>query len=754
MALPLDPCLPFQPGEVPGSTTVINGGVVVTPEDDGDDVIITRYPTRPKYPYTQVPPGGGGGGGGGGDGDGGGGGGDGPSPRWKCELTTTQGFGGAITFRRCVSGLDATYPFATKAECEQECGSVGGVNEEPTSTTPDDSQYESYPRTDLGDLIFDEGYFPTANTPTYDPTIPNFSEIKIFGSEIDSSIYNLTAQEDLSISGTNENITELRDDFLKNAIREEIRSILYNLYLPDGRRVGDAVINKGFKVRTLNGTLSKVDQRYALNLAIRAALAQITNSVTVTNQVLTATYGKTVKQILQSRVNNLLKLNQNISTPTIVIPDINRALDRIESQKISLFPNNYTTGEKDLLKLWYVLPEDIYTKTLIVDASGTRTRLKIPNSEKIPVFTSGYESTGVSVLEYNYDTCVLTESGHEIVPSDNQLSRAYTLNNNVEQACLFDAQSKYNVTLTVSSPAASNLELNYDLAAERPLQYVFFIDKDTIQDVESDGSLFARKTKANYIIETDPAIIQQKIEFRPYPWLVLPVDHNDPILGHFDSNSTYTIQFTNFNLHQFGDDATGPILVRRIPKCVILQPTDKYNLLFYSGYSRLTDWNTRTLSFTLSPDPEYYNKNLKDHYFASVELAYPNPDITGEYTETGMRVVFSDSTATLANLFTSGSEPTRTAHGFRAAVNIASALNNIYYVNEGLLWTDVYKRLTLTQYYNFKMGIPNYMVDRLRLGQKTGVKIFHNKAGILGVDSRLMGLRSGKTDDLPIYLDV
>jgi len=681
MANPIDPCLPFQPGETSEGSYFINGGTVVTPEDDGDDITLPRYSIRSRNSNVQT----------------------------------------------------------------------------ISTTTLEDSQYENYLKTDLGDLIIDERYFPTIiASSTYNPKSANFSDIEILGPEIDASIFNLTERTDLSLSGSNTNLTSLRDEFIKKSIREEIKNILYNLYLPDGRRAGEAVINKSFKVRTINGTLSKVNQRYALRLAIRASLAQINASSNLTNKVVTATYGKTVKEILASRVNNLLNLTQTVSTSTntVISSDINRAMDRVESEKISLYPENYTTGEKELLKLWYVLPEDIYAKTLVIDSLGNNIKLKILNSEKIPVVTSGYESTGVSVLEYDYDACVITESGHEIVPSDNQLDRAYTLNNNVEQACLFDAQNKYRVVLTVSSPAASNLELNYDLSAERPLQYVFLLDKDSIEDIPSDGSLFVRKTKANYTIQTDYNIIQQNIQFRPYPWLVLPVDHNDPILGHFSNNSIYTLQFTNFSLYQFGDDATGPILVRKIPKCVILQPTDKYELLFYGGYSRLVDWNTRTLDFTLSPDPQYYNTNLKDHYFASLELAYPNEDITSEYSETGMRAVFSSATATLDNLFTDGSEPERTAHGFRAAVNIASSLHNTYYVDEGLLWTDVYKRMTATQYYNFKMGIPNYMIDRFRLGEKTGVKIFHNKADILAVESRLLGLKPNKTDDLPIYLEV
>ena len=694
MVNPIDPCFIFEPAETPGTSNIINGGAVVTPEDDGEEIVIRRYPTRPRYPEVEPP-------------------------------QTGDGEGS------------------------------GETDSDPPVINPEDYQYENYPESDLGTLILDNRYFPVVeNTPTYTPKASNFPQIEILAPEIDTSIFSLTEQSDLSLSGINNSITNLQDQFIKKSIKEELKNILYGLYLPDGRRAGETVINKAIRVRTLNNTLGNVNQRYALNLAIRAAIAQVTTSTQVASAILTATYGKTIKQIIESRVNNLLKFNQTTSNLTVITPDINRAVDRVESKKISLDPSTYTTEEVDLLKLWYILPEDIYAKVPIVDSSGNSIRLKIPNSEKLAVLTSSLQATSVNVLEYGYDTCVITESGHELVPTDDQLSRAYTINNNTEQACLFDAQARYNVTLTVSSPLASNLELTYDLTAARPSQYVLLINKDTIEDVPFDGSPFVRKTKAEYTIQSDPEVIQQNIEFRPYPWLVLPVDHNDPILGHFSSSSHYTIQFTNFSLEEFGDDATGPILVRKVPKCIILQPTDRYDLLFYSGYSSLVDWNVRTLNYTLSPDPNYYNPKLKDHYFASIELAYPNIDITGDYTEHGMRAVFSSATATAENLFISGSEPERTAHGFRAAVNIASALNNIYYVNEGLLWTDVYKRLTLKQYYTIKMGIPNYMLDRLRLGHKTNIKLFHNKNDYYGVTNRLGQLKPGKVDNLPIYLNI
>lgn len=762
MTQPIDPCIPFIPGELPESI-IINGGVIVIPEDDGDDIIIPRLPrvpAPPDVPADEIPPGGGGGGGGGGgDGDGGDGGDDDdddpPQPvRWKCEVISTQGFGGTVTTRRCVSGTEG--PFGTKLECELECV-YSSQEEEPVSEAPEDNQYEPYPPSELDDVLIDEGYYPLpSDSNVFDPTINSISNVDVLNTTIDSSIYGLTAQPTTDISKINRYLSRLRQGHVKNSIKLEIRDILYNLYLPDGRRASESTISKSLNVRAINNTLGKINLRYILSLSIRAALAQITTSARLVNKVMTSTYGKSVQEIINSRLGNIItarnairNVNQNI------VPDIDRAINRVEVKKIALDPNHYSsTQEAELLKLWYILPEDIYTKAPVIDTFGNSVNIKIPNSELFPVSTSSYQTTSIPVKELGYDVCVITESGVKEVPPATEIERAYTLNNNTEQACLFDANSKYNVTLIVSSLAASNLEFTYDFYASRPTHYVLFIDKTSIQDIPFDASPFVKRTRANYKIETNEAAIQSGIEFRAFPWMTLPIDHDDPILGHFHPSSTYSLEFTTFNLEEFGDDLTGPILVRKVPKCIIILPTDRYDYLFYSGYSSLVDWNVRKLSFTLSPDPNFYNKPLKDHPFVNLNLAYPNPDITGEYSEHGMRGSFYSSATVLSDTFQSGTEPDRTEHGFRAALRIASSLNFNYNVNEGILWTDVYKRLTATQYANIKMGVPNYMLDKLRLGEKTGVRLFHNKSGSYSVNTRLISLKSEKTDTLPVYLEV
>lgn len=753
MTNPIEPCIPFVPGQLPDSTLIINGGSVVIPEDDNDDIIITRFPTRPRFPdREEVPPGGGGGGGGGED-DGGGG--SPETPRWTCRSFTVAGFGGLVTRKICVSGFDVSYPFTTKAECEAECASVGQIDpEEVDPNLPQDYQYEEYPRTELGDLLISESYFPIAtNDFTFDPKPKIVSGTTIFESNIDSSIYNLISGDDDSVSGINENLSKLSDSMIRQSLRQEIKNILYKLYGPDGRTISEARINKSLKVKTINKQITKVNQRYIFNLAVRAAVTKINANAETTRRIVTATYGKTVQEIVNSRLGNLLRLSPTQSIQPIT-PDINRALDRIELEKIPLTPSSYTDINSELMKLWYILPEDIYAKTTVVDSSGVTTRLKIPNSELLPVVTSSNQVTGVLVNEYTYNASVVTQSGTVSIPTNTQIHRAYTINNNVEEACLFDTGSKFSIVFTVSSVPSANLELTYDVSAPRPNHYMLLLDKTTIQDLPFNASPFVKKTSAQYTIETSESAFQDAIRFRPYPWLVLPIDHNDPIFGHFATGSKYTVDFTNFNLEEFGDDLNGPIIVRKVPKSIIILPTDRYDYLFYGGYSTLSDWNVRQLNFSLSPDPNYYNPNIKDHYYANISLAYPNTDITDEYSETAMRASFSSSITNINDTFIDGQEPTRSVHGFRSAVNIASSLNFNYYTNEGILWTDIYKRLTKEQYTTLKIGIPNYMLDRLRAGEKTGIKLFHDKAGDLSTATRLVGLKPNKVDDLPIYLNI
>jgi hypothetical protein len=84
------------------------------------------------------------------------------------------------------------------------------------------------------------------------------------------------------------------------------------------------------------------------------------------------------------------------------------------------------------------------------------------------------------------------------------------------------------------------------------------------------------------------------------------------------------------------------------------------------------------------------------------------------------------------------------------AVKVASGLNDAYNTNNGILWSDVYSRLTEQQYKTHKLNISDRMLEKLRKGEKTGSRLVHDKGQFLL--TRLTGLKQNKTNPFPIYL--
>jgi hypothetical protein len=86
-------------------------------------------------------------------------------------------------------------------------------------------------------------------------------------------------------------------------------------------------------------------------------------------------------------------------------------------------------------------------------------------------------------------------------------------------------------------------------------------------------------------------------------------------------------------------------------------------------------------------------------------------------------------------------------------VRITTELKNTYNINNGLTWKDLYSRITPLQYSAIRRGVPDYMINKLRNGDKTGVKLYHTK-GLSGTSTtRLISLKDGQSDNLPIYID-
>jgi hypothetical protein len=443
------------------------------------------------------------------------------------------------------------------------------------------------------------------------------------------------------------------------------------------------------------------------------------------------------------------RLNATRTTQRSITPNSQRGVARALQSAKSLDYRRYTDAKSEHLKLWNILPEDIYARITVADQDGNTSRLNVKNDLSLLATASGSQPIRVPINNYLFNIYVDTASGTVTVPADSELDRAVTLNNKVEQACLFDSGVEKEYVLKVTSPSDLNIELTYDVSAPRPNHYVLILEASTIQDAEVKKSPFVRTSLANYRLETNASTIQDALKFRIYPWQVMPVYHDDPLLAHFTTSSTYQVEFNDFSLEEFGDDISGPIFIRRIPKAILVLPTDRYDYLIYNGQSRLDDWNVRSLNFVLSPDPNYYDVGLRSSW-TKINLAYPNTDIENNISEHGIFATYETSVPIINNTYVNQVEPTRTENGFRVAVKVASGLNDAYNTNNGILWSDVYSRLTEQQYKTHKLNISDRMLEKLRKGEKTGSRLVHDKGQFLL--TRLTGLKQNKTNPFPIYL--
>jgi AraC-like DNA-binding protein len=693
---------------------------------------------------------------------------DAPPIRYRCEWEQ-QVYQGTVWFiRRCVSGTNPNLPYASLEDCLEECPQ--------TSTTDVESEYSiatgegggesegAYENLTVGDpnsgaSFLDPTYFvPPTNTIYFEERASTGEGGQIFKFFQESSVNALLNPRNYSFKNLNRAIARLNSNYVRNSIRSSISNILYNLKTPDERKYSDQKITNLIKTRLLDGTTTKIDYGYILSLAVRTILTNSNISSQDFSRFVNAQYGVSPDQIANTRQENLAKLEllhaQNSTSQVKYSPSPNQNIAvEIALRKLrALDPRRRRGVFREFMKLWYVLPEDIYAKLPIEEQSGNFYKEKIPNSELLSVQLNTGSSVTVNLHEYTYGANVQTPQNFEIALPETQIHRAFTLKNADHQAAMFHLRSKYSCQLRVTSPSANNLELNYSLSTPLQSHYVLQIDKPSIQDIEFYNNPLVRKTKAKYTLLSDPSAIQDAIQFRVYPWKVLPVNYNDPILGHLTTSSDIEIIYNNMSFEQFGDDLNGPILVRRIPKVVVIIPTDRFDYLFFNGKSKLVDWNKRVLKFSLSQDKNYYNPGMRTNW-VKLKYAYPNTDIQDQVNNTGLRAEYDSSSRLFTDAYIDGEQPQRTEDPIRALVRITTELKNTYNINNGLTWKDLYSRITPLQYSAIRRGVPDYMINKLRNGDKTGVKLYHTK-GLSGTSTtRLISLKDGQSDNLPIYID-
>jgi hypothetical protein len=160
--------------------------------------------------------------------------------------------------------------------------------------------------------------------------------------------------------------------------------------------------------------------------------------------------------------------------------------------------------------------------------------------------------------------------------------------------------------------------------------------------------------------------------------------------------------------------------------------------------SQVENFNVRSLNYTLSPDPDLYNLNITQHYWLDFNARDSSTEQDPQIQAIPIVATLNNERAVFTDTYSTGTEPTRSEHGFRKMLRTIVQYKENYVLDKGLAWTDVFQNMNVTQYINYKSGVPENMINKVKNGENTGVRLFHSTgspAEVAGNSSRLTAVK-------------
>lgn len=601
---------------------------------------------------------------------------------------------------------------------------------------------------------------PTGFKPVYSQTKVGILE-PIRHKSIDNIIKSETTTLEVA-SLDKENIT---DSDIKVSLNKKLGDIVYNIRHKNGVPILESMISDSIKNHIIDNTLDNIDTDYLLNLKHLVVLKN--PSEIDKNPIKKVEYGTNVKDLKSSRI---------VKPPTKSIKQVERSktfgLEYLKNNLLSLDPSKYSDASKELLKLWYCIPSDINKRVQILLKTGETEEYFVEDDESVQYLDLG-GSAVTGFVSINDTIDYLDEHNNELdyyVLTD--INRAYTIKNSDELLVKYHLGVTDDILLEVTG-LNTNIELDASNTASIDNHYVLVLDASNISYTYNDQSPFIIETRAKYNLKSKTQAeidsINDDIKYRAYPWRTFAIDHNDPILDYFAvsdaSSNSFSFTFKDLTYKKVGsnEDSIGNILVRKIPKFILILPTNKTRYNFYNGHSILNDWNVRQLRFEKSPDIEFNDVGLVTHPF-NVENTFvysQGESKTGFFSTQAFHCRYSSEQPQYNLSYKDpDNKPTRLEDGFRKMIKIVNSLTENYNLSGGLTYYDVLSRLERREIYTLPRTVSKAVINKLETGDKFGTLLFNIK-GPTGKNitarrssTRLVNLKSDGVDEYKVkYAD-
>jgi hypothetical protein len=373
----------------------------------------------------------------------------------------------------------------------------------------------------------------------------------------------------------------------------------------------------------------------------------------------------------------------------------NRAIDLVMQTAKPYDHRNYGERWGEKMRLWKTVATDLFKNIPFFKEDGTESKIPIKKDDSFAFFTEDDTEVKGYINDGDYVTFVNEEGKTTRVEVDGHHARAGVIDLEVMQKALYLLGDELEYEITITTPEETRVEELYNTEDSMRRSYLLKLQPSSIVDLPRKNQ-FVSRTQSEYIFETGRKKHNDWVKYKPWPYLVVYVHHDDPIIQYIGNSSKIELRSKDFTLDTI-DNGTLPLYPRRLPWSIVIIPTDRTDLLGNTIRSQYLSYGVRRLIAKIHPDPERskgWNNipHLKSAAAADEKGVAPTRNLQAlEYSYDFSKIAASKRYNT-----DDGKEPLpRRKSAVRRVLETLYSINAYYEVDDEsrITWGEVYKSI-------------------------------------------------------------
>jgi hypothetical protein len=375
------------------------------------------------------------------------------------------------------------------------------------------------------------------------------------------------------------------------------------------------------------------------------------------------------------------------------IANESKAIELVTKTIWPLTSDSYDTTVGERMKYWKTLAPDLEKYFPVKTAEGVTTPFYYDINDQVPLGGSGT----LTLSPGDFQRYTKSDGSIGEISVQSLKDTAGVLSIEVLQRVMAILGTEYDFKMTVTTDPTLRIDERYGVSNARKEFYMLTLQTSAIEDLPRENSFVAR-TNSQYKYEDNGPTRNQHVADKPFPFLELYVDAQDPIFNYITNDGVIEVESKDFVFDIF-NDAGLPVIPRRGPvPTIVLYPTDRTEKVLTHQVSKHSSYGVREIIFKINPNPDF-----SDNWYATFlkeQRAFPDKGINVTKKDDIQALKYSVNTDNINNqyLYTSGGPALpRLKFGTRYAYSIAKELKDDYQVpsNNIVEWYEIYERMPI-----------------------------------------------------------